>query len=371
MRINKQVSILIVSWLLVNSILYYALGIKYAIDTTRFDSEANAWLQGQFEFSYRFWYSGYIALLALCKLIFNSIYPSIVFQYLLSFISILLFYTGLSNILKNKTAAFIAALLVIVYIPIQQWNTCLLTESIFISLILLFIWALSIESSSKKWMCLFSIAILASTIRPNGGILLITCAALYSIQKIQSGKYLNIQFYIVAAAGLILLHNFTDTFYQFLLDSFNKGEVICGYNGWTYSTASSQVDDNSSGSITKIIDLIQSNPIKSMQLFAGRFVALWMDVRAYYSITHNIFIGIFLVFSYSTAIVGFIKFHTEYTHLKWTSIIYCGLNSLLIMVTYADWDGRFLAPLLPMVFIWSGLGIYFSSQFLKRKKTVA
>jgi hypothetical protein len=370
MRINKQISILIISWVLINSVLYYALGIKYAIDTTRFDIEADAWLHGQVEFSYRFWYSGYIALLAGSKLIFNSIYPSIIFQYLFSLTSILLFYNGLCKILNNKTAGFIATLLVITYIPIQQWNTCILTESIFISLILLFIWALSIESSSKKWLVLFTVAILASTIRPNGGILFITCAALYSIQDIQSEKYLNIKFYIIAAIGLILLHNFTDTFYKFLLDSFNKGEVICGYNGWTFPNGTAYIENDERGSITKIIDLIQSNPIKSLQLFASRFIALWMDIRAYYNITHNIYIGFFLLFTYSTAIIGFIQFHSEYTRLKWTTLIYCGLNSILIMVTYADWDGRFLAPLLPVIFIWSGLGIYFSSQFLKRKKTV-
>ena len=142
MRNNKHISILVSCWFLINGFLFYSLGIKYAIDTTRFDAEANAWLNGQFEPSYRLWYSGYIVLLFVCKIIFHSIYPSIVFQYLLSFIATLFFYQGICRLLKNEQAAFYTTLLAICYMPIQQWNTCLLTESIFISLLLLYVRAI-------------------------------------------------------------------------------------------------------------------------------------------------------------------------------------------------------------------------------------
>src|SRR6478752_10219443 len=117
--IKKHLFILTSSWILVNLLVYMTLGIKYAIDTTRFDTEATAWVNGTFEFSYHFWYTGYIALLALCKLLFHSIYPSIVLQLGFSLISILLFYKGLCRILKNELTAFLTTLLVVLYIPIQ------------------------------------------------------------------------------------------------------------------------------------------------------------------------------------------------------------------------------------------------------------
>ncbi|WP_245553860.1 hypothetical protein [Cytophaga aurantiaca] len=352
---------------MINGLLLYLLGIKYAIDTTRFESEATAWINGEFEPSYRLWYCGYIAILFICKSIFHSIYPSIIFQYLLSLISTVLFYKGLSKLIKNEQASFYSTLLILCYMPIQQWNTCLLTESIFISLLLLFVWAFSIEKLSHKWFVLILISILAATVRPNGGILFITCIGGHAIQLIQQKKTFPVFFMIGIAVALLIVNSFTDTFYQFLLDSFNKGEVICGYDHWT-SPHKTHIENNSSGgSITKIIDLISSNPVKSMQLFVGRFIALWSDVRAYYSLPHNIFIGIYLLTTYSAAIIGFIQYRQLFTELTRITLLYCGINSVLVMVTYADWDGRFLAPLLPMIFIWSGLGIYFSIQFLKRK----
>lgn len=367
MRISKHLFILLSCWFLLNGFLFYSLGIKYAIDTARFDAEATAWINGELEPSYRLWYSGYIAVLALCKSIFHSIYPSIIFQYVLSFVATIFFYKGLCKLLKNVQAAFFTSLLVLCYLPIQQWNTCLLTESIFISLILLFVWAFSIEKNAHKWFMLILISILATSVRPNGGILLISCAALYGIQSIQQNKKFPVLFTIGIAIVLLILHSYTDTFYQFLLDSFNKGEIICGYDHWTSPTKTLIPNDPSSGSITKIIDLVSSNPTKSMQLFASRFFALWSDVRIYYSLPHNLFIGFYLLIAYAAALIGFIQYRKAFPELALITLLYCGMNSLLIMITYADWDGRFLAPLLPMIFIWSGLGIYFSIQFLKRK----
>jgi len=367
MRFNKHIFILSICWFLINGFLLYSLGIKYAIDTTRFDAEATEWLNGHLEPNYRLWYSGYIAILVLCKSIFHSIYPSVVFQYILSFIATIFFYKGLCKLVKNNEPAFYSTLLVICYMPIQQWNTCLLTESIFISLILLFVWAFSIEKKSYKWFMLVLISILAATVRPNGGILLMSCFALYGIQLIQQDKKFPIFYMISFAISLLILHSFTDTFYQFLLDSFNKGEIICGYDHWTSPSKTHIPNDTSSGSITKILDLISSNPLKGMQLFASRFVALWSDVRIYYSLSHNMYIGFYLLAAYSTAIIGFIQYRKVFASFALITLLYCGLNSLLVMITYADWDGRFLAPLLPIVFMWSGLGIYFSIQFLKRK----
>ena len=368
MRTNKQVYILLSFWILVNGFLFYWLGIKYAIDTSRFDAEASAWINGTFEPSYRMWYAGYIAVLVICKSLFHSIYPSILFQYILSTVATIYFYKGLQNLFKNTKIAFYSTVLVIGYFPIQQWNTCLLTESIFISLVLLFVWALSIEKNSRKWFILLLISILATSLRPNGGILLLNTCAIYYFQQIKRDKRLLLLFSISIVIILLVLQNNTDTFYQFSLESFNKGEIICGYAHVpiqnTYIT-----NDSSSGSITKILHLITQHPIKSIQLYISRLVALWCDDREYYSLAHNLFIRCYLLFAYSMAVIGCVQYRKVYTKLFWATVLYCGLNSILVMITYADWDGRFLAPLLPMIFTWSGLGIYFSIQCLTHKNT--
>lgn len=357
MRINKQVYILLSCWFLVNGFLFYSLGIKYAIDTTRFDLEASAWLNGTFEPSYRLWYSGYIALLTLCKIVFDSIYPSIFLQYVFSALGTLYFYKGLQKLFKNRNTAFYSTLLVICYFPIQQWNTCLLTDSLFISMILFFVWALSLENNTRKWVILFFISGLTTCLRPNGGILLITCCGMYGLQKMPINKLVVILFLVPLAIGLFILQNFTDVFYQFLLDSFNKGEVVCGYANSTIQPTFIS-NDSSRGSITKIAHLLIEHPKKSTHLFVIRFFTLWSDVRAYYSSVHNIFISAYLLLSYSMAAIGFIKYRKVYTELVWLTLFYCGLNSLLVILTYADWDGRFLAPLLPIAFIWAGLGMH-------------
>ena len=366
--VTPHLLILISCWLVINGLLFCSMGVKYAIDTARFETEANAWLHGRFEPSYHFWYSGYIGLLFISKSIFHSIYASIFFQYIFSLVASICFYKGLCRLLKNTSAAFWASLLVICYLPIQQWNRCLLTESFFISLILVFVWAFSLERNTRNRLLLFLIAVVASTVRPNGGILFISCCFIYGMHSMRRRYFL---FFLTGGilCILVLLHYFTGIFYQFLLDSFNKGEIICGYTQYTAAHTTHILNDPANGSITKIAALITAEPLKSLQLFTGRFMALWADIRPYYSFWHNMYISVYLLPAYAAALIGFIQYRNIYAELKWFTLLYCGIHSILIMLTYADWDGRFLAPLLPVVFIWSGMGMYFSILFLTRKKT--
>ncbi len=373
MRNSVSINIWIIAccWLAVNVFLYATMGTKYAIDTTRFDTEAAAWLKGQFEPSYHFWYAGYIFILAISKLFFQSIYPSIVFQCALSLCATVSFYKGLSRILKNESIACIAALLTILYMPVQQWNLCLLTESVFISLVLLFIRAYSIEKDKTKWICMFLISLTAASVRPNGGMLLITCLVFflvtYSNEKNKKLIYaISLLFSIVF---FLILNYSTEVFYQFLFNSFEKGEIICGYSGWVVSVKNTSISNSSAGSITKITQLFLAHPLEITQLGLYRFAALWSDVRLYYSTLHNLFTALFLSIAYISAIIGFIQYRNTYAGLAKITLLYAGGNSLLIMITYADWDGRFLAPLLPVVFIWSALGIYYSIHFLKCNNT--
>jgi hypothetical protein len=356
---NKHLFILSSNWLIFNLLLYFFLGVKYAIDTTRFDTEASAWLAGTFEISYHFWYSGYIAILAVCRLLFSSIYPSILLQGIVSLTATCFFYKGLCRILKNERAAFTAALLTILYLPIQQWNICLLTESFFISSILLFIWAYSLEDTRMKWVSLYIVAIIATMIRPNGVILLLALFIL-TARKIltkQNRLYIYTSGLLLLIATLFLLNQATDIFYQFMADSFTRGEIICGYNGWTIPIETPASVSTSDGSIIKIFNLFIEQPLKSMQLGCCRFITLWTDIRGYYSSLHNIFISLLLFPAYLFACVGVGYYRKTHPGLFLFTAIYTGLNSVLIMITYADWDGRFLAPLLPVIFIWSALGI--------------
>lgn len=356
---NKHLFILSGSWLTVNLLLYFLLGTKYAIDTARFDSEASAWLSGTFETSYHFWYSGYIAILTLCRLLFSSIYPSILIQCGVSLSATLLFYKGLCSILKNEFTAFIAAGLTILYLPIQQWNVCLLTESFFISSILIFVWAYSIEDKRTKWFSLYIIAAFTATLRPNGGILLIALFILTAREILtkQNRLYIYTTGLLLLTGILFLLNNTTDIFYQFMIGSFAKGEIICGYNGWTIPVETPASVSTSEGSIVKIFSLMIEQPLKILQLGCCRLVALWTDVRMYYSPLHNICISLLLFAAYLLAGIGIRYYRNVYAGLFLFTLIYTGLNSLLVMITYADWDGRFLAPLLPAIFIWTALGI--------------
>lgn len=367
--------ILIYGWILINTAIYIYTGAKYAIDTTRFDDEASAWLNGHIELSYHFWYTGYILILALSKLFSGSIFYSIPFQCIISLIASIFFFHGLQRIFKKTSVAFFSTLALILYFPVQIWNMYLLTESIYISMILFFIWAYSFSNKAKKWKYMIIVAFISSLIRPNGGLLIITIliAYLYELWKTDKQKAKQrILFALTISIPCImaLLNYTTDVYLQFIVQSFKNGEIICGYSGWTIPIKYNSNEFIHNNSILAIIKLISGYPIEYLQLSCYRFIALWTDIRPYYSIHHNIYILLCMGLFYAFALIGIRKYKKEYSGLFILTISYAGLNSLLVMTSYADWDGRFLAPLLPVIFIWTGLGIYsIADRFFINKST--
>jgi hypothetical protein len=362
---------LIASWILMNILLYIYMGFKYAIDTVRFDEEATAWLQVHFEFSYHLWYTGYILILAISKLIFGSIYFSILFQCILSLIAVISLFNALKRIFKNTNIAFLSTLPVILYYPIQIWNMCLLTESIYVSMILLFIWGYSLLNKKKRWFYMILIAAAASITRPNGGILIITLIILYTyeqwnIDRLFAKRLFTASLLICIPCLILFIQYSTDVYFQFLIQSFNKGEIICGYDGWTIPVNVIHTEFIHNNTINQVLTLLLKYPLEYMQLACYRFLALWSDIRPYHSFSHNLYIIVSLSLLYTFAGIGLIRYVKKYSGLFILTISYCGFNSLLIMITYADWDGRFLAPLLPIVFIWSGLGIHSFFMYFKK-----
>ncbi len=80
------------------------------------------------------------------------------------------------------------------------------------------------------------------------------------------------------------------------------------------------------------------------------------NVKPYYSWLHNAHIAVFLYPVYTAAAYGF--WHLEKVKLKLVTGSFIAFQFLTVCFTSVNWDGRFLLPVLPLVFNLAGHGAF-------------
>ena len=140
---QKHLLLLFVSWMIVQGVLLYHYGIITSNEAVKYTREAHNILAHQnFSEQKYIFYSVYIFIhILFIKFGFETtgVY---IFQLLLNLTATYLFYKTALTVYQNKRIAFVAALLLIVCIPFQYWTICLYTESLFCSLIVIFLYCL-------------------------------------------------------------------------------------------------------------------------------------------------------------------------------------------------------------------------------------
>jgi hypothetical protein len=335
--LNKQpIVVLLIFWGSMNSLIYSHTGIKLVSDSMGFIEEAESWIVGQNILAYRFWYSGYVCFLFILKLL-HLPYQSIVFiQLFFSFFSIIKVFRFLKS---DQTNAWFCSLFLIFYFPIQQWNFYIMTDSLFTSFIIISLVEIGkyIHNPTRKYI--FIIPFVTTLIRPNGFTILLSTVIVSLFEFLKRRKvnpkliYSGVAITIVLFGILILLGS--DIFLKFAKVSFESGEMICGYHSIDIKKFSDQT----------LFELWSHHPLELIKLFFGRIFFLVSDIRPFYSLSHNLFCLIFLAFFYINRTRRILTFKT-FCHLDLIIIGFIILNVLLVGLTYSDWDGRFLCPIL-------------------------
>ena len=91
------------------------------------------------------------------------------------------------------------------------------------------------------------------------------------------------------------------------------------------------------------------NPIFFLKLSLAKLFYFYGNAKPYFSWQHNVVIIGFLWTVYGFGIKGF-------KYLKKNHKVFL-LSYLMIVLCSEDWDGRFLIPVLPVVFVCCSVGI--------------
>ncbi len=342
-------------WLYGHYSVCFSTDSQFYLENAKFLAE-----HGELHNSAYIWYSGYIVPLAILLKAGIEVEWMILFQVLLSFISLILFYEILLKLKVSVVLAFLFTLFLASWYEIYSWNYFILTESLFISLnIILFYTILHFKHPLFENILLIILLLIWITwLRPNGFISLLAVAGyiLWNGWSEFIPKRTSIILSGTAAVLVLLILLRIPENYEFI-NQYATGEVVYRASSVKdrFSVSSVILDVpptlNLSSHTNKILGLIHfiwQNPMFFFSLFFSKIFYFLTHVKPYYSSGHNIWILATLLPAYIFAIIGFVKAIIR------TSVIV--LNTVLIGFAIEDWDGRFLMPVLPFVFILAALG---------------
>ena len=256
----------------------------------------------------------------------------------------------------GRTAAALATLAFIAWPDIQQFNVFLLTESLFISLVALSFGAFTKIKAGRPhdWALLLLVLALAVLARPNGFVVGLA-AALAGLDALRRRP--DRRPWRAALLGLVLLapllwaalNHQLATFY--LMDTYQRGELIFRYQLWAvHQAAPLNMPPPGTGPAARVLYFAAHNPIYLGRLMLGKLFVFVSYLKPHYSLAHRV-LGVLVLWpAYFLAARGARRRGIWRPARVYLAGVFL-LQTAIVMLTVDDWDVRFLAPVLPVVFV--------------------
>lgn len=354
---------------------YKINGVKIVNDSPRYIGYASNLQDGFFIDPHNFWYIGYPIYILVINSLGGNIQTIVFGQYFLSLLAIISLYFASLNLWNNRLGAFFTCLLFIVFIDIGLWTSYVLTESLYVSFICFSLYLLSLiyKGSTNKTLYITTFVTILFTIlvKPTGIALFGALFFIFLTFSLKAVRSRLLRSFIVIACltvFLVLVNKMLTTF--LIMENYQKGEIIYAITTlpprpeyqWMIISPPKDIyiPEDSAPPIIKIVNFIFHHPIYWTQLFFAKVFFLLAHIRPYWSTAHNIYsLGILLPCYYF--FIRVVK-REKLSMPVIFSCFYLAIHILSVAITSEDWDGRFLIPMLPVVFLFGGRGLYLQFQ---------
>jgi len=379
MRMSKSslpLIIILFAWVVVNVILFSTTGIKIVSDSPRYLEYANGLASGFYVERHNFWYVGYAFYLLIVFKVFGAgVTGAVIGQYCFAFLAVIALYRTAFPLSRSTLSSVITCLLFIAFADISLWNSYILTESLYTSFICFSIFFLVTVHKHKPNAINISMAIVTVVftffIKPTGIALLAAVLGTISYEMFRrmAGGMVRVTILFSCAAVLFLLANSMMTTYG-IMENYQSGEVIYDVrtytgdypvNGLTIDPPSDLYVPGSPQPVVRVLLFMLYCPVYWMKLFSLKVFYLLTHTRPFWSAFHNVYSLLLLLPSYVLVFKAFIDKRVDRQTIFF-SVVFLLIHIVSVGVTSEDWDGRFLIPMLPVVFVLSGVAIKGGAQ---------
>jgi len=347
-------------WALIQLLAFVRFGISMPIDTGQYLENAHNILSGNWPAGREFFYISYSLLLAGLVLLHIKVSAIIILQIISGALAVIAVYKITQIITQGNLTAFLASLLYTGWFEFQQWNLIVYTDALFANSVVIVIYLLLIARTPLQQAMVYLLMIFVALLRPPGigFIIAVVCSIIFGNRIFSRGNVALKVFMIVAVllvGGFVVnavLADFVDSF----IDSYSKAEII--YPNISLGIAIPNqliIPDENHIPILRLAHFAVFNPVYFVKISTLKVLLFLGHVKPYYSLLHNLYIGIYLGAAYFFALWGIRRFPSR--RAGNFVLLFTGFQIATIALTSENWDGRFLLPLLPWVFIAAAVGI--------------
>jgi 4-amino-4-deoxy-L-arabinose transferase-like glycosyltransferase len=348
--------LLVLIFLALNLAILMSGGIRIGGDSPRYLEGAANVVRGLPLEGGQISYLGYIAVIALCQRIGIGLPGVIAVQLVLAALAAIALY-DLGRRLHGHYAGLISAGLFVANPDNAGWHAFILTDSLYISLVVLSVWGVHTASERKRYWYILAALVLVSAalMRPNG-LFLMAVALLYLVYRSAQPEGLRWLVISILLLASVLGATGASRFYQ---ASRHRPPVSALSNGgtgvaaWNLSMppAATPVE----GGWAEVLRYVAAHPFDSLRLACTRLAIELIHIRPFYSFRHNLVLLAALPFLYLLALLGlWLKRDSSLARFIVSVII---VHLFLVALTFADWDGRYLLYILPLILLFSSCAI--------------
>lgn len=334
--------------------LWEAYGVRSANDTPFFLTGAKSLRASHLSNPAYVSYLGYLAFVAVFQMLGLGVGAIVFGQWLISGCVLVATY-DLGRRLAGPFAGSVAATLYALNVDISRFTFYVLSDSLFASMLLIAVYATSRAATHRgRWRLAAVCACLAlASIRTNGWLMapilaewLIRSSALPSpgrwAARVALGACCAV--FILAGSASIGAGGVT---YEFL----RTGRVIwLDPESWVAMPPAGTPGPG----VSPVVDYVTRHPLASAGLMGRRVFTELTHTRRFYSRSHNAVVALTVWGLYVSAAFG-VWAHKSLT-ITHASVLLIAVQLFIVAITAADWDGRFLIAVLPLVTVWSGIG---------------
>jgi hypothetical protein len=335
-------------------------GVRIGGDSSLYLDGADRVLAGQPLVDRQPSYFGYVVVVAASQAIRAGTTGVVMLQLLLASMAAAVVYL-IGAALAGRPAGVLAAVLYSVDADTNRWHQFILADSIYISLFVvgvLLTHRAALTRAVEPVITAIAVVIASGLVRPEGWFLLPAVIAyiIFVHARSTAQRLIGAAAMIGAAVMLVLvLAPFVGGNLQAVgpANMLQRGQTIWEFDGWRVEMPIDGAAAN--GQAGAAIGYAMRHPISTIELMLARVVVHFTHVRPFYSRPHNIAIIAWLVPVY--AATGFAIRTLGFTPLVSWIVIAIATQTAVVGLTHAEWDGRYLAHVLPLIDTLAAAGI--------------
>ncbi len=352
---------LIILWAIVQGALLVKNGIHTDLEAQVYINVANHLLdQGSFEAAKSWFYLIPILLIAVCIKTGIGYAGVVVVQILVNGLATVCFHHTCRRLGASRTATLAATILLILFIPLQVWNTFLYTESLFISFAMIGTYLVLRAPLSVKGIIITLLVLVVLLFTRPSGILFLVPAFMYILQRGITGRYALLKRTGIALVSALIVMVFVNTVYKTgggdldIMKPYIEEHIIC----FIPSGHTPTLDIAHTGQpVQDLWYYITHNPAHFTKLFFLRLFAFFNLSRPYYSFAHNGLLLALIILIYLLAIKGFVALCRRLISAHWYLLWLVGCYAIAIAFQCDDYHSRFIMVIMPVLFYFAGVGL--------------